>query len=398
MKTILIALFLGGFARALADTVLLESGETVKGEITKETVKGLNIGARSYTRAQVVPDGITYDKKPDHLQKAQDALRSRDHKAAHQGFRAVIQLCESALGAGQDTKANGKGAKKQAAKAAPKSAISIRPLFLQHALWGEVQTYTDEGEPGRAAAAIASLLKACPDSWYLQEALLLKVRLAGDDAAAFSAAADEAIKVAGAAGAGAEIEDRIKVLKAENLARQGKKPEALKLYGELKGSSVKPVAEAAKLAIARGQLETDTVQAKITFVDLLRGSKDRSILCGAAQGLGDAQLKEMKGEKSIDALREALESYLKAEVLYFPAQGEPNDAHQAALLRGAQCAEEISQLAAKDGGKEKKNARIQEGFRAVAKDLYRELKAVYPKSEGARKADQALNRLQGQNQ
>jgi hypothetical protein len=394
MKAVILVLFVGGSARAANDSVSLESGETVKGEISRETFKGINIGPRSIAKAQVAPDGIVYDKKPDQLTRGQDSLRGRDYKAAHRGFQAVIQLCEAASAAAaaeKDAKA-AKGAKKPAAKPAPKSAVPIRPIFYQHALWGEAQTFAEEGDSKEAGVAIANLIKAFPESWYLQEALLLKVRLAGEDPAAFDAAATEAIKQAGAAGAGSEIGDQINLLKAENLVRKGSADEAQKVYASLRGSSVKRVADASKLAMAMIQLDKDPVQAKITFNDLLNTSKDRMILCGAARGLGDALVKEMKGDKTMDGLRLALESYLRAEVVYFPARGDPTEAHQAALLSGAQCSEQISQMASKD----KKSSKVQEGFRTLAKDLYKELKAVYPKSEGARKSEAALSRLQGQ--
>ena len=81
----------------------------------------------------------------------------------------------------------------------------------------------------------------------------------------------------------------------------------------------------------------------------------------------------------------ALETYLRAAVLYFPAEGDPTEPHQEALLRAAECAQEISALLKKDS--KSKDTKTQEGFSVVARDLLRELTTTYKDSPTARKAE-----------
>jgi hypothetical protein len=376
---------------AASDTVrLVGQPDPVKGEITKESVRGITVGSRTYALSQVVLEGIEYDPPaPEQLTRAEDDLRARDFARAHSGFRAVRDLAE-VPSAPPAEKAGAKGGKKPA-KAAPKAgAGGVRTIFLQHALWGEVRTFRDEGNEAGTAAAIEDLLKAFPDSRWLAEALVLKVKIAKASAASIV----EAKKLAEAAGAGPDLADRIDLLEAKALLESGKKPEAQKKLVILSKSSVKEVADEANLALAQESLAKgdsgSIVQAKMMFNAVLRSSKNRAILCGAAQGLGDTQLKEMGAKETADGLRDCLESYLRAAVLYFPASGDAQEPHQTALLSGAKVAEKLMKYVAAN---EKKNVRAQEGYRNVARDLYREIENVYPRSEAAKQARAAIGRL-----
>ena len=378
---------------AASDTVrLIGQNDPVKGEITKESVKGITVGPRTYPLSTVVLEGIEYDPPPpEQLTKAEDDLRARDFPRAHSGFRAVKALAEPASAAPAE-KAGAKGGKKGPAKAAASKAGAggVRTIFLQHALWGEVRTFRDEGNEAGTAAAIEDLLKAFPDSRWLSEALVLKVRIAKASPESIA----EAKKLAEAAGAGPDLADRIDLLQAKSLMETGKKDEAVKLYQKLAKSPLKDVADEAKLSLAQELLAKgdsgSIVQAKMMFNEVLRSSKNRAILCGAAQGLGDTQLKEMGAKETPDGLRDCLESYLRAAVLYFPASGDPQEPHQAALLSGAKVAEKLMKFVATT---EQKNVRAQEGYRSVARDLYREIENVYPRSDAAKQARAAIGRL-----
>ncbi len=358
-----------------ADTVQLTDGSSVQGEISKETVKGISIRTSGRTRniiiplSEIVPNGTIYDEKPLRLEEAENDLRSSEYSRAFSGFKAVIQLTEGAAKNG-----NRRG--------------GVRPIFHQHALYGQIKAVQGMRNVKNTLAAIDILLKYYPDTMYLQEVLLLKIRMAAasGDASAVNGAIQEAEAQAKTAGAGAEISDQIQRVQAELLERGGKKAEALKIWQALAQSRVKEVEEVAKLKVAENQLEKgDMIQAKITFNELLRRSKSRSVLCGAAVGLGDTQIKEMEAinRTSADGLRDALESYLEAVVLHFPAPGDSPLSHQDALVKAAQCAEKLMKV---DG----KNS---EGYLTVTRDLYRDIKSTYPQSEWAKKADVALQRL-----
>src|SRR5207249_4657334 len=135
----------------LADTVRLVGGEEVRGEIRKETVSGLVIqsgaAARNLSRQQIAPDGVTHENLPQALREAREALTSRNFGEAHRGFRTVIALCE-AVAAPVEAKQAGQKAdpKKKPAPAQRSSAAAVRPIFHQHALYGEVKTCEAEGK------------------------------------------------------------------------------------------------------------------------------------------------------------------------------------------------------------------------------------------------------------
>ena len=385
-----LVLFLSVSAVLRADTVtVIDVKDPVRGEITKESIRGIAINqggaTRNIARSQIAADGITYDNEPAQMRDAREALKDRQFTRAHRSFQAVIDLCRAAAGGG-DAKVGAKGAKK-APKAGAKGAGAIRPIFLQHALWGQVQAYQEEGNMAGALAAIDDLLESHSDSWYLQEALVRKVRITMETGGEAAKVADEAVKLAEAAGAGAEVGDYIKLLQAEGLVKQGKRDEAVKIFSGLTRSPVKSVSERAKLAIAQEQLaKGELVPAKMAFMELLR-SKDRATLCGAACGQGDALMKEMGADrKTVEGLREALENYLHAVVKYFPAQVDPKEPYQEAILSAAQCAEALMKLSAK-------NQKAQEGFRTLARDLYRDIQTYFPGSEAAKKAATAITKL-----
>jgi hypothetical protein len=152
---------------------------------------------------------------------------------------------------------------------------------------------------------------------------------------------------------------------------------------------VNEVSERAKLKVAQVQLKKGSLSdAILNFRDLLRRSDRRSILCGAAVGLGDARILEMKKANNMTSsgIRDALESYLEAVVLYFPEGGDPAAiaSHQTALIKAAQYAEALM-----TNSKEKE----QEGFHSLARDLYRDITSSYPGTETAKKAQDALKKL-----
>ncbi len=390
------ALSLTALTPAFADSVRLANGEEQRGEVRKEAVGGVLIvipgaGARNIARRDIAPDGVTLEGMPQPLREAREALPGRDFARAHTGFRATIHLAEAASGAAAAKPAgkNGKDKDKKA-KAAPPGAgkAQIRSVFLQHGLYGEVQTFAEEGKADDAIKAVDELLAAVPDSWYFAEAVLLKIRLLAQkkNAAELTAAVEDAKKKAEAASVGPELTDRIELLLAESLALAGKPDEATKGYEKLSKSSIPAVRDTARLGLAQAQLAKGSlVDAKITFSLLGKESKDRSVLCGAVLGLADAQMQEMKGKKTIEGLQEALENYVRAAIVNPPDEGESTENVQAAYLRAGACAEELVQLL--------KEPKLQEAYKAQAREIYRELQSFYPHTEGAKKAEAAVKRL-----
>lgn len=374
----------------------LQNREEVKGDIKKETFREVTIalpagGAKSYSLSQIAPDGIVYENEPQELRDAKEALREREFPRAHRGFRTVIELCEAAS---ERPGAKDAGKKKEKAKVQPRpvvAATTIRPIFLQHALHGEVETFAAEGKQAEALKAIDELLDAFPDSYFLTRVLFQQVRLAGPKG--FDAAVAAAKKRATEVGAAEEVVHRLDLMRAQQLARDKKAAEAVAIYRELERSPVKSVSDAARLGLAEATLSGgNTVQAKIEFNGLLRDAADRPTQCGAARGLGDTLVKEMKGEQNAEGLREALESYLRAVVSYFPADGDPTEPYQEALFSAARCAEDLMNLS-KKGDPKKTDPRAPEGYRVIARDLYQDLISGYPGTDGARKAAEAVRRL-----
>ena len=379
--------------RLSADVVRLTTGEELRGEVRKEAVREITLAgqggsARAIPRNQIAPDGIAYDNEPRELRDGRTALEQREFGGAHSNFRAVIAMCDAASGE-KAAEAKAKDGKKP--KAAPKVVGTTRMIFLQHALWGEARTYADEGNLQNAAAASKTLVDRVPESWYLQDALLLRVRSlqAAGDTGALGVAVKESVEVATKAGVGAEVGDLIRLIQADTLARSGKAAEAQKIYKELERSPVKRVSDQAKLGLARLLFAAgDPINAKIGFKELMTGSKDRSVLCAAALGLGEAQLKEI-GEPSAgnaEGLRDALDTFLRAGVLYFPSDSDAADAHQAALLKAGQVAAQLFVVF-------KKDAKKAEAYRALAQDLYQDVQRTYPRTAAAKAAQTEMAKL-----
>ncbi len=364
-----------------ADTIRKVKGETINGDIVKETSQEIQINsgakAQRVARREIAPDGIAYDGEPRELIEGKAALAQREFEKAHQNFQALIQFLQAASGgadSGKSEKNEKNGKAKQ--KVAPKKAIlssAIRQIFLQHALYGEVQTYAAEGKADELGESVDALLKHAPDSFYLLEALLAKVRqaISQGDEAKVAEAGEYAKQRAATAGVGAEVADRIAILRAEYLLKHNKVKEAESIYQELQKSPVGVVAELAKLGLAEIQLTSgQIVPAKMTFNRLLRESKEPLVKCSAHRGLGDAQMKEM----------------------HFPAEGDSPEPYQQALLGAGACAEEMVVFCKKDP-KNQKDAKPQDEYRKLARDLYNDVLHYYPQSEAAKKAREALGKL-----
>jgi hypothetical protein len=387
-----------------ADTIRKVKGETITGDIVKETSQEIQINsgakAQRIARREIAPDGIAYDGEPRELIEGKAALAQREFEKAHQNFQSLIQVLQAASGSadsGKNEKNEKNGKAKQ--KVAPKKAIlssAIRPIFLQHALYGEVQTYAAEGKADELGESVEALLKHAPDSFYLLEALLAKVGQAIDqgDEPKVAEAAKYAKERAAAAGVGAEVGDHIEILRAKYLLEHNKAKEAEGLYESLQKSPVGVVADMAKLGLAQIQLASgQIVPAKMTFNRLLRESKESIVKCSAHRGLGDAQMKEMQASRTTaDGLREALESYLRAVVICFPAEGDSPEPYQQALLGAGACAEEMVAFCKKDP-KNQKDAKPQDEYRKLARDLYNDVLHYFPQSEAAKKAREALGKL-----
>ena len=282
-------------------------------------------------------------------------------------------------------------------KVAPKKAMSsaIRPIFLQHALYGEVKTYAAERKADELAESVDALLKQTPDSAWLLDALLKRAQVAIDqgDEAKLAEAAEYAKQKASAAGAGAEVADHIAIRRAQYLVTHNKAKEAETLYEELQKSPVGVVAEQAKLGLAEIQLASgQIVPATQTFRRLLRESKESIVKCSAHRGLGDAQMKELQARPTLEGLREALENYLRAVVICFPGEGDSLEPYQQALLSAGACAEEMVAFCKKDP-KSQKDSKPQDDYRKLARDLYNDLLKYYPQSAAAKKAQESLGKL-----
>jgi len=382
-----------------ADTVRKLKGETITGDIVKETSQEIQINtagkAQRIPRREIAPDGITYDGEPRELAEGQAALSAGEYDKAHRNFQSIIQVMMAPAG-GDSAKNEKNGKAKQ--KVAPKKAISsaIRPIFLQHALYGEVRTYFAERKADELGESVDALLKSFADSAYLLDALVKRAQLAIDqgDEAKVAEAAEYAKQKASAAGAGAEVGDRIAILRAQYLAGHNKTKEAETLYEELQKSPVPVVAELAKLGLAEIQLASgQIVPAKMAFNRLLRESKESIVKCSAHRGLGDVQMKELQaGRPTLEGLREALEDYLRAVVLCFPGEGDSPEPYQQALLNAGACAEEMVAFCKKDP-KSQKDSKPQDDYRKLARDLYNDVLQYYGQSEAAKKAGEALGKL-----
>jgi tetratricopeptide (TPR) repeat protein len=371
-----VGLLIGGVSAA-QDTVTLKDGSTKTGTIQDADFRGIKLavtgggGTTTIKRDDVA--SITLGAQPKEFKAAEeDLLRGRFEEAVT-NFQAVIENTKN------------------------------RPIFKQEAFMGLARANAGLQKPDDAIKALKTLLEQFPQSWHLEQAQDMVVRVLlltgkASDAAAF--AQSEEGRVAKLEQSGPIVE-HLKLQKARASLAAGQTKEA-KSDASAIASGTSPGAGAAKVLLAEIALaDKDVAGAENLFKEALKVVAAKSDRAAAFNGLGSILLEKGKNERKTDLIREAQLLFLRTALVLPPDAGEPTDAHEAGIFNAAVSFQYLGELGAPAAGSkaetksEGKPDDVQARNMQRARENFRRLLSLYPQSKYANEAQQRLQKLGG---
>ncbi len=215
-----------------------------------------------------------------------------------------------------------------------KSQQSLRPIYRQQALFYLAQAAETSNPPhlDEAITNYRDLLKEFKQSRFLGKAnagivtCLIATKKYDEATKAIEAARQEAT----AAKLDDELLRELDLLGCGLLENQGKFVEAANAYDKLAAAVTtanSDLATLAKIGSARCLVKKgdDPSKARAVFTDAIQKADENSspvVLAAAWNGLGEIQLAEGRKEKKVDKIQEALYSFLRGVVLYFPGEND----------------------------------------------------------------------------
>ncbi len=322
------------------DALTLTNEEVLVGKVAAEEFSGLKFESGGKTQAYTWDkvEGIEYGDAPD--------------------LAAAI----SAISAGrlEDARAQLEGLE---------SFEKLRPVVRQEVLFHLGWIHQRTGQVDLAVAKYQELLDAFPNGRYLRLAAdnLAACLIAKSDAAGALAALDKLAK------AGGDVQQEMELAKAQVLEATESFDEAKKIFESLQSAARAPVAQEARLGVARQMIRDGK---KSEAETLLRQVVDQSapplVQVGAWNGLGQAFSEEGKAKRDSEKILDGLYSYLRGVVQFKPKPGEPTGEYERALAGAARCFRYISEL--------EQNAERKKLFANRAQQHLQRLKNEYPQS------------------
>jgi tetratricopeptide (TPR) repeat protein len=234
----------------------------------------------------------------------------------------------------------------------------LRAPVRQELLFELARACREKGDDDKALAGWRDLVKTYPNGRYLVSGgyWLVLALLARNDPGGALRSVDEMTTDARGANADATQIAALDLLRGRALEAQKKWGDAQSAYERVAGTKDLPADQLAmaQLGAARAvQGAGKRDDAIKRYRELLTKRPPPLVSAGAWNGLGDLSFEGAAAKKDVDALEEALLSYLHGVVLDTPAPNEPPEELERALAGAVSCLQALSDI---EGNKERKAA------------------------------------------
>lgn len=256
-----------------------------------------------------------------------------------------------------------------------RTQANLRPVFKQQALFYYAQAAESEGKIEEAIKSYQQLLSEFKQGRFLGKAndRIVACLVAGKKF-------DEAQKVLATAKKEAtdnKLDDELirefDLLECTLLESAGKLVEAANAYEKLAAAAGgnATIADLARVGAARAAVAKggDPGKAKATYEEVINKANDQTsaiVLAAAWNGLGEVQLSDAKKEKKAEKAQEALFSFLRGYVVYFPGDNERTSEYERSIFYAGQAFDLLAGLTTDEAAKKQNQERAKEKFQELS--------------------------------